>query len=350
MASITETPQYRLAGLLRALEDPTGNRQSFEARLGATLETHEGLAPEDGGAPQWMYSRAIAMPSKALCRALNSGTAATAGDLAVAGIERVAEAIRPVDALMAAGVPRFEVTARAAVSFPSWVAESVAGSWQLEGANGYNPALTVRSVDATPHQAIAWLEISRRLRVQVPDVEGAILAELTRSTRSVLESGFLDGSGCEGKPHGLLRVPGRQTQAWAGASPTYSELVAMLEKYAAQHGNLSRARWIMGSALAADLLTTEKASATGQFVLEHNNNGTSGYSLLGIPVIVSDYMPAGKALLFDPTSCREVFWGPAYSLLDRFSDNRDLNGGSLLVVHQMCDIVSLAPAQIVVGG
>jgi len=346
VATINRPPEYRLEGLLRSLEDPSGHRHGFEARLGETLASY-GLGIEDGGAPNWQYSRSIPLPSKALCRALDAGTTAAAGDLTVAGIQRVAEAVRPVDALVAAGVPRLEVTATAAVSFPSWEAESVAGSWKAENADGYTPAIEVRSVDATARQALAYIEISRRLRLQVPDLEAALLAELERSVRGVLEVGFLSGDNTEGKPMGLLNVPGAQAQAFGAAVPTRDELVSMLEKFTAAHGNLSRAVWVMTSAMAAGLLRSEVVGGTGQFILSVAPNGLP--TVCGIPSVISDYMPTGKLLLFDPSTCREVFWGPAYSLLDRFSNDRDRSGSELLLVHQLADVVSLAPSMLVVG-
>ena len=330
--------------MLRTLEQP-GFRKGFEARLGDVLAAN-GLDAATPATPVSRHPQAI-LPTRALCRALGSDAASTGGDLAVSSVQRVAESARPATALDRAGVIRLEVGAGASIAFPTWDPESTAGSWIAEGGAGYDPDLTVRQVDATMKICSAHITISRRLRQAVADVEANVLLELQRSVAGVIETGFLNGSGSEHEPLGLCNVPAAHSQTFGAAVPTRTEIIGMLQKYAAAHGNLSRATWVVGSTLAAALLLAEVTTGSGQFLASIGPNGQP--LLAGVPVILSDYMPADKLLLIDPTTIRTVFWGAPYAMLDKFSGGMSINGSSCLIVYNACDVVSLQPLQIVVG-
>jgi len=99
--------------------------------------------------------------------------------------------------------------------------------------------------------------------------------------------------------------------------------------------------------MLAALLEVEMVADTGRYVATLNTPGQN--RLIGIRALTTDHMPAGKIMILDPETCRQVFWGPAYALMDRYSDGMDIKGTSRLVVQNLCDIVALRPEQIIVG-
>ena len=97
--------------------------------------------------------------------------------------------------------------------------------------------------------------MTRKVRVQVDGgIESAVLREVEQAVRAVLESGFLTGTGSTNQPLGLINTPGSGSQSFAGAVPTFAELVGMVETFADSDGELSNAHWILHPSDLADLL------------------------------------------------------------------------------------------------
>lgn len=344
--------RYSFEGLLRALEHP--NEPSFERDFAVVNcdpigEEHQLMIPHRPGAVVSLPTRSAVRVAK---RDLTVGVSSAGGDLAFSTAMAVAAAARPRLVLDQAGVEVVQLTAKAAdLTFPRWSPETVPGGWVGEGSSGSELNLETATATASPRQAYAHVELSRQLRKSVADVEGAVLGELARAVRGVLETGFLQGIGSESQPLGLCSMVDADTDAqevnFAGSVPTLPEINDMMAAYLSAHGSYDRAVWIAPSALAVSLLETEKATQTGQFIAEASL--PNGLSIQGRPLLVSDYMPAGQMLLFDPSTIRQVFWASPFALLDRYSDNRDLRGDAMLLIYNICDVVSLYPAQVVVG-
>lgn len=343
--------RYSFEGLLRGLENP--REESFERDvIGAACAP---IGDEKILMVPHRRGEVVNLPTRAMVRALKRdltiGSASAGGDLAFSTAMGVAAAARPRLVLEAAGVEVVEIIGSADVTFPRWSPEAQAGGWVGETVDGSEINLLTDTVTASPRQSFSYVEISRRLRLALPNAEATVLAELSRATRQVLERGFLQGSGSESQPLGLFTMVDADTDAqevnFAGAVPTLAELNDMLAAYLSAHGAYDRAVWIAPSALAVALLETEKGSSTGVYLADANY--PAGLSILGRPLLVSDNAPAGQMLLFNPDTIRQVFWASPFALLDRFSDGRDKRGDSLLIIYNLCDCVSLYDAQVVVG-
>ena len=301
----------------------------------------EDLAAE----PSHRYGRAVPLPDDRLLRALGvGGSAATGGDLVVSSVARVAAAARPALALDLIGIERLTVSGHGPLALPSWDPETIAGTWAGEGAAGATPDLTVHEVDTSPKQAIASITLSRRLVKQVDQIETDVLAELSRATAATIEKGFFTGLGGL-QPLGLLHTPGAQVQPWGGSTPSRAELVLQLKDFASAHGNLSRARWLMNSNLAASMLTTEVSTGSGQFVLNVDPNGRP--LIMGVPAVIADHMPDGYLLLLDPATIKTVYWGNPYALANPYAN--DISGDWRVTIYNACDLACLQPGQICIG-
>jgi HK97 family phage major capsid protein len=339
--SLIPPKSYTIDGLIRSLEKP--EHRGFEAQIAGTMR-EQGLDAEFE--PAWKLSQALALPDRRLVRALGAtGDATTGADLTFASLAEVAEAARPALVLDALGVPRREVAGAATLDFPVEQPFAI-GGWQGENATGASLTPTIESVTAAPRQSISYVEFSRRLRLQAIRVEDDILGMLRRATLATLERGFLQGTGTENQPAGLFTVQAKGAEPFAGSAPTRTELLAMLADYVAAEGRVDRAAWICDGAMALGLMAAEAGTASGRYLLEPDAAGNP--RILGRPVGITNHAPAGKLMLFDPQSCRTVFWGPAFALLDKYS--LDTSGGSRMLIYNLCDVVALRPEQIIIGG
>lgn len=335
----TLSQPYSLASLIRGLQtksDPTP-----EVLLGELLRENNPDTPDRVR----LGTRTALLPDMGFARALGAVTASQGADLIIASVQRVAAAARPQLALDLAGVPRLELRGTGPLTLPSWKPETVPGGWLGHSASGTENQLTVQTANASPRSCYAYLDLSREIQKLVPLIEGDVLVELGRAVRNVLENGFINGTGSEHQPLGLLRIPGATRNNWAAATPTRAELITQLENFSKAHGSLSTARWLLNSDLIARMLASEAAASTGVFNLAIEN---SRPTILGVPAIISEAMPDDRLLLIEPQSIRQVYWGSPAALSDPYT--HDISGSLRLLVYNDADCVSLQPAMVCVGG
>jgi HK97 family phage major capsid protein len=301
------------------------------------------IAADKYGQPQ---ARGLAVPHLPMVRDLGVATAAGGGNLASkTQIERVAAAIRPQLLLEQLGAIKVETTGVASVSFPRFTGGS--SGWISEGEAAPTDATNTATVTATPHAAASRLGMSRQVRNQSAEViEEAVLREISQAVAATVEAGFFAGSGSTNEPLGLLRTPGIGSETFAAATPTLTELVAMIEDYAAADGDLAQARFILHPSDLAGLLTAQVDPDGGETIVQFIDGA---HRICGLPVFSSGHVTAGKHLLLDPTAVACVYFGAPQVLLDEYSGGKALSGAAELVTFSYCDLAVLRPAQIVVG-
>lgn len=330
---------YSIARLIKGLR--TNAEPTPEVLLSEVLRENNPDLPERVR----MGTRTALLPDPHFARALGAVSASEGADLIVASVQRVAAAARPQLALDLAGVPRLELRGTGPVALPSWVPEVTPGGWLSHGASGTENQLTVKTANASPKSCYAYLDLSREIQKLVPMIEGDVLVELGRATRNVLETGFINGSGSENEPLGLLNIPGATRNTWAGANPTRAELITQLQNYSEAHGSLSTARWLLNSDLLTRMLASEASAQTGVFNLSNEN---ARPTILGVPAIISESMPDDRLLLIEPQSIRQVYWGSPAALVDPYT--HDTSGTLRVLVYNDCDLVTLQQAMVCIGG
>ena len=258
-------------------------------------------------------------------------------------LSEVAGAARPQLVLERAGVGVIQIDDAQEASLPRWRGD--AGAWVQEGDTLADAGLTLSSVNVRAHHAGAQISYSRRLKVGTRgDQEAAVIAEMRRSVAQVLEHGLLQGTGRDGQPLGLLEQA-TGAVSFAGATPTFLELVAMVETLGDADADLGRASWLMHPSMAATLARTERASGTGLMVLEALHQ----WAMVGLPVFVTTAMPEGRIVLMEPRAADVVFFGAPQLLADPFSGSNSTTGATTVIVSNYADIAVSEPALVVVG-
>jgi HK97 family phage major capsid protein len=329
---VRSTPQppgkFSLLGLLAG--------DSYEAGLSK-------LAADRYGIPQ---VRGAVVPHGRMLRDLNVASSAAGGALAsTTELERVAAAVRPAVVLEQMGAQRIEVSGVGEAAFPKFAGGS--GGWLAEGESAPSDNATVESATATPHCAAARLGLSRRVRNQSrEDVESAVLRELQQCVAAVLETGFLVGTGSNDEPLGVVNTPGIGTETFAGAVPTLTELVVMVETYADADGDLAAARWLLHPSDLADLMKAQVDADGGETIVQWQDGA---HRICGLPVVTTRHLTEGKHLLLDPSAVALVFFGGAQVLMDEFSNGKAISGAAEICTFNYCDLAVLRPAHIVLG-
>jgi HK97 family phage major capsid protein len=253
--------------------------------------------------------------------------------------------VRPLLVLDALGAQRLEVSGAAELALPRF--DGGVGSWISEGEQAGSMSTTVQSATATARCAAARLGLSRRVRnASRADVEGAVLAEIERAVRNTIEHGFIQGSGSDSEPLGLVNVPGVGSKTFAAATPTWTELLDMIELLGDADGDISRAHFLVHPSMLASLMAVLIDPNGGELAVVWSSGA---HRIAGVPIAISSNVPEGMVLLGDFTTVQTVYFGSPAVIDDQFSGGKSINGSSELVVMNHCDVVVREPALIVVG-
>jgi HK97 family phage major capsid protein len=322
---------------------PPGKFSILELINGASYE--QGLseiAASKYGAPQL---RGMALPSSALVRDLGLQTASAGGNLAGTELAAVAAAVRPLLVLDQLGAGRIEVSGAAQLDLPKF--SGGAGSWIAEGEAAASLATTVLSTSAVARCAAARLGLSRRvLNANRSDVEGSVLAEIQRAVRDTVERGFIQGSGSDAEPLGIANVPGTGSKTFNAATPSWAELLDMLELLGDADANITEASWLMHPSMLADLMAVQIDADGGELVVIWADGQ---HRIAGLPLAVSTNCPESKILLADWRNVQTVYFGAPQLVPDKFSGGKVTTGAMELVLLTYCDVVLREPSHVVVG-
>ena len=301
------------------------------------------LAAEKYGSAQ---IRGEAIPHSRMLRDLNVSTSSAGGAIAShQELAAVSSAIRPQLLLERLGANRVEVNGAESISFPRF--SGGPGGWLSEGASSISDTTAIDSVIATAHAAASRLALSRKVRNQsTQEMEPAVLRELSESVAATIEGGFFIGTGTNNQPLGLLNTAGIGAVTFAGATPTFAELVAMVEAYADADGDLAAAQFVLHPSDLADLLKAQISANGGETVIEYIDGA---WRIAGIPCNASRHLTEGKHLLIDPTAISCVYFGPAQVVMDAYSNGKSISGAAEICVFNFCDVVLNRPSHVIAG-
>jgi HK97 family phage major capsid protein len=300
------------------------------------------LAADKYGAPEL---RGEALPHSRLVRDLGLATATGGGNLAATELAAVAAAVRPQLVFDLLGAERLEVSGASDISLPRF--DGGVGGWISEGDPASSMSTTVQTATATAHCAAARLGLSRKVRNgSGPDTEAAILAEISAAVQNTIEQGFIQGSGSNSQPLGLVSIPGIGRKTFISSTPTWSELVDMGELLCNADGDVTRASWLLSPSMAAALLLRLIDGNGGELVVTYSDGR---HRIAGIPLAISSNVPATTIILAQFDTVQQVFFGAPQIIDDRFSAGKSISGASEIVVMNFCDVVARNPGLIVVG-
>tara|TARA_R100000655_G_scaffold15802_1_gene34868 strand:+ start:481 stop:1737 length:1257 start_codon:yes stop_codon:yes gene_type:complete len=129
---------------------------------------------------------------------------------------------------------------RGDVSLP--VLSGTAAAWATETANAADAQTAVGGSTLSPKRLAAYMDISKALLHQNPQVEQAIMDDLNRAVSSKVENGALLGSGSSGQPTGITAASGVGTVANGAA--TLAKMVEFETDVASNNADSGRLAFI----------------------------------------------------------------------------------------------------------
>lgn len=168
-------------------------------------------------------------------------------------------------------------------------------AFKVEGNDGAAPDDTVAAVSLTGFELIKLVEMSAAAKaMSIDGFEQYIVSEIGRKMSIALENAILNGTGT-GQPKGVLAETLTSTTYTKGGL-TYKDMLKILAQLPTMyHGN---AIVVMPRALFFnDFLGM--ADNTGKPVVVLDPQAPARYSVLGYPVVISDYMPTDTVVVGD---------------------------------------------------
>lgn len=279
--SANEARSFSFQRAINALANP-GDRRLQEAAA-FERECSDAAAARAGKTAQ-----GIMVPSEVLRRDLTVGTASAAGDLV--GVDfrpgSFIELLRNRSALAGLGVTSLTglsgnvaIPRQTGAATAYWVAESGAPTESQQG---------VDQVNMSPKTVGAFTDYSRRLMLQASiDVEQMIRQDLATVLALEIDRVGLYGLGNTNQPLGIKLTTGINTEDFGAATPTYTEVVSMESKIAADNADIGAMAYLMNATMRGNLKTKDKGTDTGAYVYE------PGGTVNGYNAVVSNQVESG---------------------------------------------------------
>ncbi|MDJ0685393.1 MAG: phage major capsid protein [Alphaproteobacteria bacterium] len=199
-----------------------------------------------------------------------------------------------------------------------------------EGGDAAETGVTFGQVPLTPKTLGAFTEVTRQLLLQSSiDVEGLVRGDLVRALSFEISRSGLYGSGAAGQPRGVSNQTGINTTTFAGANPTFAEVVDMETQIASDDADIGTLGYVANAAMRGHFKTTVKFPNTGQTIWEQ------GGTVNGYGIGVSNQVQAGDAFFANWADLVIGMWGGVDLTVDPYSNSK--SGSLRLVVHQTVD-------------
>lgn len=289
------------------------------------------------------------LPDQELLRDLVGGAASAGGNLIASGLESVVAATRPTLVLEELGAKVMNAPGVGQLSLPVWSGDLGANSWIAEnGAAATFAGLQVRSVSLVPHAAAARCAYSRRAAAAAAQaIEPALLAELRRAVRAVVERGCIAGTGSANQPLGLENTPGKQSITFAASTPTNTELAAMVEAAGDNNADLSSCAFLLHPSTLTTLLRSQAAAGTGGEMVVQWSDGA--HRIHGFRVESSTHVTEGRVLFADFSKVLICYFGAPFVIADTFTAGKSITGDCEVVLINYMDACITDPSQLVLG-
>ncbi len=313
-----ERQEYSVVRAIRALSNPTDRAAQEAARF--ELEASAAAARAYGTTPQ-----GIMVPAEVLGtwkRDLN-----TSDDNEIVATNLLAgdfiDVLRNASSVMQAGA-RMLPGLVGNVNIPKKTAASSAGWISTEGGAASESEPTFGTVALSPKTVGAYTDMTRQLILQsTPSIEALVRDDLTQAMALAIDAGALKGSGSSGQPTGIYGTSGINTDSFAGATPTWAEVVGLETLVAEDNALMGNLSYILPASLYGTLKTTAKASNQAIFAIDPDG------TMNGYRTIVSNQATAGYLLFGNFSDCLIGMWGGLDLTVDPYTSS---NTGTVRVV------------------
>ena len=335
-----EARSFSLTKLFRALAEP----QDVSARKDAAFEFEVCSAAAAG-----RQTRGTLIPHDVLnVRSTISNTLATSGYTGT-GKNTVATNLLPgsfIDVLRNKAVLLQNTTMLAGlvgnVDIPKQTSKTTA-SWIGEDDSAPSTDVNFGLVSLRPHTLAARSAITRRLLNQSSlGIEALVRENLARDLALALDYAGFYGDGSANAPTGIKSTSGIGSATFAGANPTFAELVAMETAVSLQNADVDSMAYIANAAFRGYAKSTKKFADASMNTIWEQGNTVNGYNAL-----TTNQVATGDVFFGNFSDLIVGMWGGLEVMVDPYTGSD--KGQLKIVVMQDVDFAIRRAQSFVVG-
>lgn len=207
--------------------------------------------------------------------------------------------------------------------------------WIGEGDDANETTPTIGQLGLSPKTVAAYTDITRRLLMQsTPDAEAIVRGDLVAAIAQAIDYAGYYGTGTSNQPLGLANYTGINAVDFAGANPTYAELVEMETEIAADNADVNSMAYVLNARGRGAAKTTPKF-ASGASVSDAGVIWEPGNTLNGYRAEVTNQVQDGDVFFGNFADLVVGMWGGLDMTVDPYSLSK--SGGLRIVVFQDVD-------------
>lgn len=184
--------------------------------------------------------------------------------------------------------------------------------WVTEGNAPTESQQAFDQVTMSPKTVGAFTDLSRKLLLQSSvDVEGLVRRDLATVLGLEIDRVALNGSGTAPQPRGVLQTSGIGAVVGGtnGLAPTWAHIVELWSDVAAANADFGTTAFVTNSKVIGNLMTTEKATGTAQFVCPGFPDASGVTSIAGARAVVSNQVPSNLTKGTSSGVCSAIAFG-----------------------------------------
>ena len=334
-----ETGNFSFLRALNYLANPTDSR----AREAASFEIE---ASEAAAAKLGRTSRGITIPQDVLTaqRDLQTSPGSAGGDVIKTDLltGSFIDLLRNESACARAGATILSGL-EGNVKIPKQ-SGAASATWIAEGAAAAESDQTLTQVSLVPRTVGAYTDVTRKLLLQSSiDIENFVRNDLARVIALKIDLAGLYGSGVANEPLGLKNTVGIGAEAFAGAVPTFPEVIAMESDLGSANALLGSPCYITNASMRGSLKGTKKDAGSGEFLWTGGQDG----ELNGYRAFASNQVAAGDVWFGNFSDLLMGFWSGLDLTVDPYTNST--SGTVRIVALQDCDVAVRHPESFCLG-
>ena len=190
-----------------------------------------------------------------------------------------------------------------------------AAAWEGENTAADETNTTFDKLQLSPKRLAAFMDVSKRLMMQSSlSIENFVRNDLNKAQRQALEVAFINGATGGNNPVGILNTTGIGSVAidTNGGAPTWAHMIKLWKELAVDNADMNTMGFLTTPGVAAQLMQTEKATGTAQFVWSTNS---SDGQVNGYRARASNNVPSTLTKGSSSGICHAVLFGDFSNLI-----------------------------------
>jgi HK97 family phage major capsid protein/HK97 family phage prohead protease len=203
------------------------------------------------------------------------------------------------------------------LDIPKQLTNSANGGWIGEDESAPQRDMTFGQISLSPKTVAAHGAVTRKMLMQSSlDVEALLRRDLAACMGQAIDYAGYYGDGTGNAPTGIKNTSGIQFVGFAGANPTWAELVSMETEVEADNLDLASSRYVHNARMKGHFKTTKRFTTDATSMIIWEGNGVNGYESE-----VTNQIANGDVFFGDFSELLIGMWGGLDIIVDPYTQS-----------------------------